>query len=813
MVQTFGFLSLFSLLLSGGMMSGLPLGMPPLENDPVIAHVAPDECLVYVAWNGMAAPSADSPNYTEQLMADVEVRRFATEVTDRLLDSIRKNAGGGENAQQVANELTKLLQAVATSPTAIYVGTPTPLPSVGIVCRVGDQAAELERSLEKLESIIADQPGTITEDDGIKIHHWPVSPAAPPLQWGVVDDCLMIAFGPGEFQKVVARKKSARTPAWLTRIQERMPVERVANIVHVNTKAILKNAEPILLAEPTSLRILEALGLNRIQSYTCVTGLDKTDCVARTWINTSGPATGLLKFVNVEPLGSGDLDVVPADSRIAFAVRLDPAMVFRSVLEITDIVEPGSSREIRSELEPMEDAFGMSLEKDVLQSLGDSWRIYQSESEGGSLYTGWTGVVSVRNAEKLRNVMNVLKGFFAAQNGPLQVRDRRQRQVRMQSYMAGDQEIFFLNFIGEDSPIAPAWCVTDDELIVSVFPQGVTAYLNRKDSTPRLAQTPDFENRFHSNPIAILHYDTAEIFNSVYPLVQIGANFLLSELQQEGIDLDISLLPSAPAISQYLRPGGISVAAVDDGIEILNRRTLPAGIESLAMVAPGFLFGVRMHSPMGGASALGELLSPTRARQNQSRNNMKQLGLAFHNFHDVHDRFAPAITKDKNGKPGLSWRVQLLPFIDQAPLFNAFHLDEPWDSEHNRKLIELMPPTFRAPGSRAEPFRTNYVGLRVEGSILPPDGNGVGIRDVTDGTSNTIMIVEADDEHAVIWTKPDDLDFDPAKPLVGLASPSVRNGFQALMTDGAVRFISANIDEETLRNLVIRNDGNTVGEF
>ena len=817
--SSFSLFGLLSLFMSGGLMSGagLPLGLPPVENDPIIAHVAPADSLVYVGWNKMATPSADSSNYTEQLLADAEIRRFVKEVSSRVLESIRKNAGGGEQTKLVANELPKLLYALAVNPTAIYVSPPTPLPSIGIVCRVGrDQSAALEASLQKIESVVADESGQIVERNGMRIHRWPVAPATPPLEWGVVDDCFVIAFGPGEFQKIVDRKKAAKTPDWLTRIHKRLPVERVANVVHIDTKAILTNAAPILQTVPPAISVIEELGLNDVQSITCVTGLDKTGCVARTWVNTTGQPKGLLKLVKVRPLDVDDLNVIPADARVAMAFRMDPAMVFQQILNIADGVEPGSSRDIKEELQFMESAFGMNLEKDVLESVGDSWRIYQSEAEGGSLFTGWTAVISVRDATKLRDVMNVVKGFVAAQNAQMRQGGgmRRPHEVRLQSFKRGSNEIFFLNFIGETSPIAPAWCVTDDQLVFSVFPQGVTAYLNRKASTPRITQLPEIKDRFQSKPVAMMHYDTAEIFNTVYPLLQIGANFMFSELQREGIDVDISVLPTAPAVSRYLKPGSVTVNSVDDGFEIVNRRTLPVGIETLGLVMPSMLFGTR---PMGfssrRSSTIADVLSPTRARMTQSKNNMKQLGLAFHNFHDVHRKFPAAVTKDKSGKPGLSWRVQLLPFLDQAPLFDQFHLDEPWDSEHNKKLIALMPPVFKAPGSKATGFKTNYVGLRVKGSILAPDEDGTSMRQVRDGTSNTILLVEADDKHAVIWTKPDDLDFDPKKPHAGLASASVKSGFLAALTDGSVRLISSAINADTLNNLVTRDDGNPIGEF
>ena len=114
----------------------------------------------------------------------------------------------------------------------------------------------------------------------------------------------------------------------------------------------------------------------------------------------------------------------------------------------------------------------------------------------------------------------------------------------------------------------------------------------------------------------------------------------------------------------------------------------------------------------------------------------------------------------------MSWRVHILPFIDHNSLFKQFHLDEPWDSPHNRTLIDKMPSIYRMPMSKTEKGRTNYL-LPVGGGAAFEADKPTTFKDITDGTSNTIMTVEVDDEHAVIWTKPEDLQFDPNDPIEG----------------------------------------------
>jgi len=195
----------------------------------------------------------------------------------------------------------------------------------------------------------------------------------------------------------------------------------------------------------------------------------------------------------------------------------------------------------------------------------------------------------------------------------------------------------------------------------------------------------------------------------------------------------------------------------------------------------------------------------------QSSNNLKQLTLAMHNFHDTYGAFPPVAHFSKDGKPLLSWRVQILPYIEEGPLYNQFHLDEPWDSAHNKALIKKMPKVFNSSQDPklAPEGKTTYVGVVDKSTMFTGDKKGVQIKEVTDGTSNTIFIVDADDKDAVIWTKPDDLKLDPKDPKKGISN-RFPSGFLAAFADGSVHSVSHSISKETLNALFTRNGGETV---
>lgn len=193
-------------------------------------------------------------------------------------------------------------------------------------------------------------------------------------------------------------------------------------------------------------------------------------------------------------------------------------------------------------------------------------------------------------------------------------------------------------------------------------------------------------------------------------------------------------------------------------------------------------------------------------RRTQSTNNMKQILLAMHNYHDAYNQFPQNIT-DKNGKPLLSWRVAILPFIEQEPLYKQFKLNEPWDSDHNKKLAETVVKIYTTPGVKdAKPGRTFYKGFAGPGTAFEP-GRKIKLTDIADGTSNTIGVIEAGP--AVVWTKPEDIAYDPKQVFPTLEGP-YKSAFVVGLMDGAVRLIKPELKAEEFRKLVEIADGNVV---
>ena len=194
-------------------------------------------------------------------------------------------------------------------------------------------------------------------------------------------------------------------------------------------------------------------------------------------------------------------------------------------------------------------------------------------------------------------------------------------------------------------------------------------------------------------------------------------------------------------------------------------------------------------------------------------NNLKQIGLAFHDQESINGRMTGPYARYNRGQvnSGLSWRVVLLPYVEDN-LYRQFDLSQAWDSPRNRPHSNTAIRTFTSPyggelASTQTPYRVFYGG----GALFDEDGKAVRLRDITDGTSNTIMAVHAAEQ--LPWAEPRELRYDPnpKAPLPQLWAKDMP-GTQVVMADGSVRFVKKTVSEPTLRAAITRNGGEVLGK-
>ncbi len=193
------------------------------------------------------------------------------------------------------------------------------------------------------------------------------------------------------------------------------------------------------------------------------------------------------------------------------------------------------------------------------------------------------------------------------------------------------------------------------------------------------------------------------------------------------------------------------------------------------------------------------------AKLQSARRNLGKIALGMHNYHSAYSRLPSATSKDPAGKPLLSWRVQVLPFLGkkEQKLFQRFHMDEPWDSPNNRPLIKEMPDVFRIDPTATRDGRST-IAIPV-GESMTFHNDQPKFRDIIDGLSNTIMLVEVPEERAEIWTKPEGgVSVDPENPTAGIGG---HFGDKALVAwgDGSVWMADFAKNRESLYSMFTRN--------
>ncbi len=200
------------------------------------------------------------------------------------------------------------------------------------------------------------------------------------------------------------------------------------------------------------------------------------------------------------------------------------------------------------------------------------------------------------------------------------------------------------------------------------------------------------------------------------------------------------------------------------------------------------------------------------ARRSTSKNNLKQIGLALHNYHDSYGVFPTGGTQTTVGAPYHGWATSILPFVDQAQLYNRVDFDQPWNAPDNTELFKLELPVYLNPNID-EKVSPEGMGLShyVGNELVMKTNSGIGIRDITDGTSNTILAFEVG-ENFKPWGDPTNI-ASPADRMKSGNIKAFRGGSHVLLGDGSVRFVSENIDPAILKKLETPGGGEFIGEF
>ena len=212
--------------------------------------------------------------------------------------------------------------------------------------------------------------------------------------------------------------------------------------------------------------------------------------------------------------------------------------------------------------------------------------------------------------------------------------------------------------------------------------------------------------------------------------------------------------------------------------------------------------------------------SKPAARRSACKQNLKQIGLALHTYHETYGSLPPAYTVDAEGNRLHSWRTLILPFLDQQALYDQIDLSKPWDDPANWQAYKTALPVFRCPSfdgpakNSAEEQRryTTYLASVGPDSCFPlAESRTFG--EITDGREQTVMVIEVQTDQAVHWMSPYDADesmflsFDEKSPTAH------SGGVQIALCDGSIRFLPNTVSPQTRRALMTVAGGEPAPDF
>jgi prepilin-type processing-associated H-X9-DG protein len=506
------------------------------------------------------------------------------------------------------------------------------------------------------------------------------------------------------------------------------------------------------------------------------------------------------------PITIADLPALPEDTTGFAAIGLDITPTVYDVLEIIKRMGGVTDAQLEQGFAQVNESLGLRLREDVLLALGNKIVIFDTGSQ--PIPAVGSGIaIEIKDAAIMRKV--------AARVAEL-IQGDGQLQVVIEK--VGDVELYGLEIPpGFPFAIRPTLAVTDRWIVVGLTSEAAQTFVQCQiGMRPRWKPDAAFSKARGNIPIEGNLITWSDPRPTVEALLGYLPGLVEQLSQNTPVQIDMSQLPTAKQINQYLFPGHAALVVDDRGLRWVGTSAVPM----LSIGSPDSL--------TVGAVGVALLLPAVQqareaARRTQDRNNLKQLGLAMHNYHDVYQMFpsgtvdAPDLKPDKR----LSWMASILPFVEQNAAFQSLDLKKPWDDPSNKtrgqQIATYLNPQLTDMVDADGNALTHYAGMAGVGEDAPDLEKGhpragifghnrkVGIRDITDGTANTIAAMNVKAKLG---------------PWAAGGSPTIRaltkepyingpdgiggnfgGGANFLFADGSVRFISENVDPKVMRAL------------
>lgn len=812
------------------------------EKKPAVAveTLLPAETVIYASHEGQKQHAAQ---WRQTAAHEALTAANVDELFDKLVTFLKTQAPGTFNprVEAFANHL-----ADQGGTLAISVPQGIPLPRATLVIH---HAAEYLELVSEITTVLAEQniASETKEIEGrqVRIARILKNPGID-LAWWAEGGHLVIAAGVDPVQNTLAVASGKKENITAHRLWKK-PTPDGSQVVTSRAwvdALTLRNRFgefPIPIPEGKPVQVKDALrvlGLDNVQELVMEAGYEGKALWSETRLNLEGERKGLLKTLEGEEISFDDLPPLPPKTTSFLAMSIEPSGVYetarQAIRESFAYGPEDAAKEFERQIDTIPNFLGFDPKADFLDALGNLV-VVCDDPDQGFFGTGGTLIVKVKDAEKLRQF------FEKVVNKLNNIPEVREEIARIHKTKKHGREIWHFEFGQVFQGFGVG--ITDDWLVMAFVPQPVEAFYLRQDgklpkwSKERLkeAGAPVVPEKFTMLGVS----SPRVIYQSLLKVAPYGFSALVVGLKEERalprnavLPWTLADLPPAELIAGPLFPNIRTMDLEERGIRWTSRSSLP----SLPIVGgPGSGSG-----PVAGPAIAALVLpaiqqSRVAALRSQSKNNLKQLGLAMHNYHDTRQAFPAGTLPSEKLKPEerLSFLVELLPYVDQQPIYQKIDREAAWNDTENQKVMETRILTFVNPGVKAampaEYGPAHYVGLAGVGKdapLLPITSNRAGvfgynrktrIQDITDGTSNTVMISEGSKDFGA-WGEGGNATIRSLtkKPYIngpdGIGGP-FPGGCHMLMGDGSVRFVSQAIDANTMEALTTIHGGEVVGNF
>ena len=750
------------------------LAWPPGERDKGLMNCAPEHCVFYLSVAATGKYDAKA-NPTEAWIGQPEIQASLEKLVDATEKFAQKNSSNSPAGKLLFEQSPAefLKQPMAFFLTKVANNEDVDANSGAFLVKL-DGLEERATAVLRAALAEADLNAAKKELKGKTYYVIESSNENPTINVGIVDNYFILTFGRLPLEDVVASLDTP-PPAWLTELDQRMAIDRPAVTTYVNFEAL----HPLLEDLPKSQQedFQKANGvflLTDFQTLQFQNGMNTNGFNQIGYLNHAQPDSGLLSVLATETLTAKDLAEVPEDVSLAAAFKLAPDNITKLVKQAMESDPNRTGPSYDEFLQTCKDETGFDFERDFIASIDGSFWVYTDPSLTSPKFVA---AAKTKDAEKFAKVLEAsigkIKQLFEKQG------------TQFNEEQKGENTFYTLT---PPSGQAFSFGLVDGQLYFSNSLRGITSHLRKKKrSTGKLVNT-DWMKGFleegksdgYKGVIGFSTYDLATAFEVGLPFARI----MLGQYSNPDVfDFTFDDVPEVGVLVNGLRPNRTAYFRTETGVAIHTVHDFPIAVEA----SSGILIGMLLP-------AIQQVRAAARAAQ--SKNNMQQIGLALLNYATANNgHFPPAYSVDDDGNPLLSWRVHILPYLEQQELYDQFKLDEPWDSPHNIVLADQIPAVYLHPGLAPEANHTAYITPLNDNSILNDgpindEGEGNEFEKITDGTSNTLLLIEANEDRAVVWTSPKDLLVDELNDDELIESLNgYLNRFTFVLCDGSIHML------------------------